>query len=615
MKKRFSYLMVFVPLIVGFIGQLKLIPELPGDSNTWFSSSGRCVLCHGTHDIALRDADGNDVSPVSQWRSTMLANASKDPFWLAKVKHEGLENPSHREGLENVCTRCHAPMGMVNAFMNASGNYTLTDLAADKIGKDGISCTVCHQIEDFHSPDFSGNFLINRNKYIYGPYPDPVVAQMLAVSGYTPVYNDQINNSRLCGSCHTLFTNSVFPDGRYTGEVFVEQALYHEWENSGFPGENIGCQTCHMPRIDQSIRITSRPLFLPGRNPFGQHTLTGGNHFMLNLLKENHDALGLHSGTAFLQMSMDRTLELLTNETLDLTIDGYLIKNDTVYVDVSLKNKAGHKFPTGFPSRRAYLEFLVVSGNDTLFFSGRKDAAALSQFSIYGFEPHHEVINREEQVQIYEFVMGDTDGNVTTLLERAHVPLKDNRLPPRGFSQGHQNYDTVKVVGKAVYDQDYFSGDGTDRIQYAIPASKFDPAALIKASLYYETVPESWLQQMFAYANMDEDINRFRTMYKATSGGPVMIASDSIAITTTGVPSPGNSQIQVYPNPSDGRLTIDGLVGESVYTVYGLDGRFWQKGLVSPWNNQLSMSLPFGQYLLVVYTKPRKFTTKIVVSL
>jgi hypothetical protein len=35
----------------------------------------------------------------------MLANASKDPFWRAKVKHEGLEKPSNGniwiDGLEN----------------------------------------------------------------------------------------------------------------------------------------------------------------------------------------------------------------------------------------------------------------------------------------------------------------------------------------------------------------------------------------------------------------------------------------------------------------------------------------------------------------------------------
>ena len=155
MKKGLPFLIVMIPLVFGFTSHLMQKNQLPSGSNNWFSSSGVCVLCHDTHSIALRDDSGNDVSPVSQWRSTMLANASKDPFWRAKVKHEGLENPSHKEGLENVCTRCHAPMGMINAFMNAAGNYTLEHLYQDELGKEGISCTVCHQISDFSDPAFS----------------------------------------------------------------------------------------------------------------------------------------------------------------------------------------------------------------------------------------------------------------------------------------------------------------------------------------------------------------------------------------------------------------------------------------------------------------------------
>ena len=162
MKKYLPLLFAVFPLFLGFVIHQKSLPVLPSDSNTWFSGSGLCVLCHDTHDVAMRDSDGNDVSPVSQWRSTMLANASKDPFWLAKVKHEGLENPSHQEGLENVCTRCHAPMGMINAFMNNEGNYTLEQLSQDVVGQDGLSCTVCHQISDFSSPELSGVFEISR---------------------------------------------------------------------------------------------------------------------------------------------------------------------------------------------------------------------------------------------------------------------------------------------------------------------------------------------------------------------------------------------------------------------------------------------------------------------
>jgi hypothetical protein len=88
------------------------------------------------------------------------------------------------------------------------------------------------------------------------------------------------------------------------------------------------------------------------------------------------------------------------------------------------------------------------------------------------FEPHYEIINNESQVQIYEFVMGDTEREVATVLEKAYIPLKDNRIVPEGFSSSHLNYDTVKVVGLAVNDADYFSGMGMESITYVFPTSK-----------------------------------------------------------------------------------------------------------------------------------------------
>jgi hypothetical protein len=613
MKKLLPVLISVLPLLFGFVIHHKSLPVLPSDSNTWFSGSGLCVTCHNTHPVAMRDAEGNDVSPVSLWRSTMLANASKDPFWLAKVRHEGLENPSHQEGLENVCTRCHAPMGMINAFMNDSGNYTLDQLSEDVIGQDGISCTVCHQVSDFNSPEFSGVFEINLHKEIYGPYPNPLVQQMLNNTGYRPVHNDQISNSRLCGSCHTLFTHSVFENGEYTGEVFVEQALYHEWENSRYPNDNTGCQTCHMPRIEEPVIISSRPGFLGPREPYGLHTLTGGNVFMLQLLKDNHDELGIHAGEEFLQQTIERTRDMLTKETIDLAIDGMDIRNDTLYVHVSLQNKAGHKFPTGFPSRRAYLECVVEQDGNTLFHSGYREASALTDFDIQNFEPHHEVISRQEQVQIYEFVMGNTEGEVTTVLERAHIPLKDNRILPEGFRHDHLNYDTVQVVGNALFDQDYHSSEGVDRITYAISLPGVHSEVSVSIKLHYETVPESWLQQMFDYSDMDEDINRFRQMYDAADSTPVEIASDTKTIMITSLTDSQRLHYAVYPNPSDGNMRIDGVVNDTQYTIHAMDGRLMRKNVLTSGVNQLHTQLPPGEYLFVIHDMQRPFSAKLIV--
>jgi hypothetical protein len=54
---------------------------LPTQTSTLFSGSGNCAVCHhpgAPNTGALKDAQGNDISPVTLWRSTMMANALKD---------------------------------------------------------------------------------------------------------------------------------------------------------------------------------------------------------------------------------------------------------------------------------------------------------------------------------------------------------------------------------------------------------------------------------------------------------------------------------------------------------------------------------------------------------
>ena len=61
-----------------------------------FSGSGNCSSCHD----GLTDTSGDDVSIVKDWGSSMMANATKDPFWRAKVATE-LDRNSHLSALIN----------------------------------------------------------------------------------------------------------------------------------------------------------------------------------------------------------------------------------------------------------------------------------------------------------------------------------------------------------------------------------------------------------------------------------------------------------------------------------------------------------------------------------
>jgi hypothetical protein len=323
---------------------------------------------------------------------------------------------------------------------------------------------------------------------------------------------------------------------------------------------------------------------------------------MLNLLKENHEELQLHSGEEFLAETINRTKKLLTESTVDLSISEYYHQNDSVFVQVLLKNKAGHKFPTGFPSRRAYLECLVFNNSDTLFHSGKQGTASLiSGDDDKYFEPHYEIINNENQVQIYEFVMGDTNEEVTTVLEKAYIPLKDNRIVPEGFASSHINYDTVKVVGKAANDPDYFTGLGVESIVYAFPIPKTGNSAQFKVLLHYETVPESWLHELFEHAETDEDIQRFKNMYYNTDRLPILIASDSMQLTVTSTPEIQKEKYRIYPNPASGKIYIDGIAKNCTYSVFNTGGMLVKKGFITSKETAIDFALPSGKYVLVLH--------------
>ena len=77
-----------------------------------FSGSGICAMCHSS----LTDEVGNDVSNDAHWRSTMMANAAKDPLWQAKISSGIDRNPQVQAVIEEKCSRCHMGMARYQAI-------------------------------------------------------------------------------------------------------------------------------------------------------------------------------------------------------------------------------------------------------------------------------------------------------------------------------------------------------------------------------------------------------------------------------------------------------------------------------------------------------------------
>ncbi len=539
---------------------------LPLADNGFFQASGNCDGCHGYDPTshANTDNEGVDISPIESWRATMMANSARDPFWKAKVSHEITVNPSHQQALENKCTSCHAPMGKFAYDHYNAGPYSMAILAEDSVGQDGVSCMACHKLSDVNIGNtHSGNLNYSPLAVAYGPFEKPFEAPMQEFVSMIPVYGEHINDAGLCAGCHTLLTESVDLQGNFTGSTFVEQATYHEWLNSEFSNDITGktCQGCHMPRIDDAVVLSANYTFLLGRSPYGKHELVGGNTFMLKLMKQNISALGIPSNETHFDTTIARTTRMLQQQTLDMELAMTSYTNDSVFYEVVLENKTGHKFPSGYPSRRAYIEFIVLQENgDTLFSSGVLQPDFEVQGQNNDFEPHYQTIDQQDEVQIYEMVMGDVNNNVTTVLERAFQTIKDNRLAPRGFTTFHEVYDTTRIYGTALNDPDFnfdgFEGSGSDKVRYRIALNGYNGTVKARARVFYQPVPPKWMNEMFAIST--PEIDAFRTMYDNADQSPVLIAADSltdIQIITSLTDRPNSNDWNVHPNP-----TTDGVI-------------------------------------------------------
>ncbi len=603
------------------------VNELEIDSNILFPTAKVCGGCHGKdpNGGAMVTTSGVDINIYDDWRSTMMANSAKDPFWRAKVTHEILVNPAHSLDLQTKCTSCHAPMGHYQAKLHDNKPfYLLSDLYNDTLGLDGVSCQMCHaqapeKIGTLHSGEL--NFDTNRIRMAYGPYEFIFAPPMHQFVGITPIYGEHISDAGLCAGCHTLITSSVDNAGEYTGNTFVEQATYHEWLNSRYDKDhdNISCQKCHIPQLFDEVVISANYQNLTPKYPYGLHEMAGANVTMLKLMKEHRNALGINALPEHFDSTIAGTMRMLQQKTLDLSITPLDLNGDTAHFGVLVNNKAGHKFPSGYPARRAWIEFEVRdSTGNILFHSGKMN----SDYTLVGedsnYEPHHQFITDPNQVQIYELVPGDVSNMFTNVLERGHLALKDNRLTPQGFSKLDVVYDTTQVVGTD-NDSDFnlnldgTEGSGADLTHYKIAVNGYAGKVSITSKVWYHSLPLKWMMPMFAYSS--PEIDSFKVMFDSADNSPILIAEktlNDVYITPVKTKQIALDQdIKVFPTLSyDGRVTVlvpDGLSIKGVQ-IYNSAGKLvWDRAATN-------VLLPMGKgvYFIAIQTNKGKVVRKVM---
>ena len=578
--KKIYFLILFQIILGTAFGQYSLTTE----NSVLFAGSGNCADCHtGNGDVL--SLNGVDISPPTYWRSTMMANSSKDPLWRAMVSGEVNEFPSLKDTIETLCTKCHAPMGYTQAIYDGHTTYTMADLRQDPLANDGVSCTVCHQINPLNfgeQSSYSGNYIITDDSLIYGPYEYPDTFFMQQFIGYAPTYEPKSLTSELCATCHTLFTPTLNEQGNVVGD-FPEQTPYLEWKNSIYPAQQITCQSCHSPKIFTPIDIATVPESdTTHRSPFWKETFVGGNTFILKMLRDYPDTLQVTAETSHFDTTLAFAERNLKDLSLNLYMEGFQ-ENDSLTVSVKLQNLTGHKLPTGIPLRRMWIHLRASdSENNTIFESGMWDNEGRIHGMDLPFERHYDVISSVDEVQVYEAVPVDINGNVTYTLLRASTYIKDNRIPPLGFKSSHSSYDTTSVYGYALDDPDFNKsngneGSGTDAVRYRIPISDLTEVN-VSAEVCYQTLKPEVADYL---AGMNSgDINRFNMMYEAADKNPVIMKSDELHFQITGTTDQNISSLDFnlsrnYPNPFNPstriRFTLphSGKTSLIVYDVLG----------------------------------------------
>jgi len=494
------------------VNDFKLPGSQPLQSGT-LELSTACTNCHGGYDTA--------VEPGFNWKGSMMAQAARDPFFYAAL---AIANQD-AAGSGDLCIRCHTPKGWLEGRSEPADGSALT--AADR---DGVSCTFCHNLvkptplgvnpypadslytatlydrdqqylmtlSEIPPASASGMYVVDSYDTRRGPYSD--IASPQHLMSYSPFHRD----AALCGTCHDV-SNPVFSKDSTSTYVlnandnpapsadprthFPVERTYGEWRMSAYNSpagvyapqfggnkSNVStCQDCHMR--DVTGKGCNRPIS-PVRSDLPLHDLTGGNTFALKLVASLYAA---EVDTAALSAGIERARYMLQNAaSLDLELSplwsGWRAR-------VRVTNETGHKLPTGYvEGRRMWIWLRAWDASNALVYeSGAYDDATA-------------VLTHDPDIKIYESDLGISSALATTTGLPAgpsfHFVLndmiyKDNRIPPRGFTNANFAEVQASPVGATYADGQYW-----DDTIYNLPASTHH----VTVELRYQTASREYVE-------------------------------------------------------------------------------------------------------------------------
>jgi hypothetical protein len=121
-------------------------------------------------------------------------------------------------------------------------------------------------------------------------------------------------------------------------------------------------------------------------------------------------------------------------------------------------------------------------------------------------------------VQIFEPILKNQAGQVTTGLAAATGYLKDNRLLPAGFQKQTADPD-VAVVGDAAVDPNFT--DAGDLTRYSVALSDGSGPFHVEAELWYQPIGYRWAHNLNSYSAFET--RRFVSYYEAMPSNSAIV--------------------------------------------------------------------------------------------
>jgi hypothetical protein len=458
-----------------------------------------CAVCHSGYGEP-------DVEPYKNWSGTMMAQASIDPLFKANMVIANQDAPDSGD----LCLRCHLYRGWTRGRSVPTDGSAM--LATDE---SGVACDLCHRLVDpifdpaenpaqdeailaalsFPASDFgNGMMTIDPTGGRRGPFVNANTGHPVLVS---PFHRD----AALCGSCHNV-SNPAFEkdgNGNYMPNAFDAPATdfsahtllpvertYSEWFYSAYNtpegvyapefGGNkdyvATCQDCHMR--DVTGHGADPGFGPPSRDDLPLHDMTGGSTWLAGLLGSMFPD---QVDDAAMQAGIVRSRYMLQNAAKLATVQ------QESNLKVTVTNNTGHKLPTGYPEgRRMWINVKFFDSSHTL----------VSESG--GYDPDTGVLSHDSHIKIYDVEPGISP-ELAAILGMPSGPsfhfvlnnkvYKDNRIPPRGFTNSaYADFGGVPV-GHAYADGQYW-----DDTIYGIPAG----AASAEVTLYYQSTSKEFVE-------------------------------------------------------------------------------------------------------------------------